>query len=260
MSGGSPVALRLHLGLVYLFLYGPILVLVALSFNQSGLPTTWTGFSTDWYVKLADNGPLLATLWNSLIVAAATTIISTAIGTLLAMGMEEKRRPPALEAIVAAPMIIPDIVLAVALLSFYTMLNFTLGLWSIVISHAVFNIAYVVAVVRTRLRNFDRSIVEASIDLGASEVRTFFRIVLPVIAPGVIAAALISFTLSFDEFIIAYFTAGAGTSSTTFPMKVYAMIRFGVTPEINAIATIVTGITFFLVFVAQRLQREELGR
>jgi spermidine/putrescine transport system permease protein len=260
MSGGSPVALRFHLGLVYLFLYGPILVLVALSFNQSGLPTTWTGFSTDWYVKLADNGPLLATLWNSLIVAAATTIISTAIGTLLAMGMEEKRRPPALEAIVAAPMIIPDIVLAVALLSFYTMLNFTLGLWSIVISHAVFNIAYVVAVVRTRLRNFDRSIVEASIDLGASEVRTFFRIVLPVIAPGVIAAALISFTLSFDEFIIAYFTAGAGTSSTTFPMKVYAMIRFGVTPEINAIATIVTGITFFLVFVAQRLQREELGR
>lgn len=260
MSSGSPAALRLHLGLVYLFLYGPILVLVALSFNQSGLPTTWTGFSTDWYVKLADNGPLLATLWNSLIVAAATTIISTAIGTLLAMGMEEKRRPPALEAIVAAPMIIPDIVLAVALLSFYTMLNFTLGLWSIVISHAVFNIAYVVAVVRTRLRNFDRSIVEASIDLGASEVRTFFRIVLPVIAPGVIAAALISFTLSFDEFIIAYFTAGAGTSSTTFPMKVYAMIRFGVTPEINAIATIVTGITFFLVFVAQRLQREELGR
>jgi spermidine/putrescine transport system permease protein len=260
MASGSPAALRLHLGLVYLFLYGPILVLVALSFNQSGLPTTWTGFSTDWYVKLADNGPLLATLWNSLIVAAATTIISTAIGTLLAMGMEEKRRPPALEAIVAAPMIIPDIVLAVALLSFYTMLNFTLGLWSIVISHAVFNIAYVVAVVRTRLRNFDRSIVEASIDLGASEVRTFFRIVLPVIAPGVIAAALISFTLSFDEFIIAYFTAGAGTSSTTFPMKVYAMIRFGVTPEINAIATIVTGITFFLVFVAQRLQREELGR
>lgn len=260
MSGGNPAALRLHLGLVYLFLYGPIVVLVALSFNQSGLPTTWTGFSTDWYVKLAANGPLLATLANSLIVAAATTVISTIIGTLLAMGMEEKRRPPSLEAIVAAPMIIPDIVLAVALLSIYTMLNFTLGLWSIVISHAVFNIAYVVAVVRTRLRNFDRSIVEASIDLGASELRTFFKVVLPVIAPGVIAAALISFTLSFDEFIIAYFTAGAGTSSTTFPMKVYAMIRFGVTPEINAIATIVTGITFFLVFVAQRLQREELGR
>jgi spermidine/putrescine transport system permease protein len=113
-------------------------------------------------------------------------------------------------------------------------------------------------VVRTRFRNFDHSIIEASIDLGASELRTFFKVTLPVILPGVIAAALISFTLSFDEFIIAYFTAGAGSSSTTFPMKVYAMIRFGVTPEINAVATIVTGVTFLLVFIAQRLQGQEL--
>ncbi len=253
-------ALRTHLWLVYVFLYGPIFVLVALSFNASGLPTAWTGFSLDWYAQLWSNGPILAALANSLLVAAVTTLVSTVIGTLLAMGMEERRRPASIEALAAAPMIVPDIVLAVALLSFYSVLGFTLGLWSIVISHAVFNIAFVVAVVRTRFRSFDRSIIEASIDLGASEVRTFFKVVLPVIAPGVIAAALISFTLSFDEFIIAYFTAGAGSSSTTFPMKVYAMIRFGVTPEINAVATIVTGVTFLLVFVAQRLQGEELTK
>jgi len=147
------------------------------------------------------------------------------------------------------------IVLAIALLSFYTLLNMSLGLHSIVLSHAVFNIAFVAMVVRTRLKNFDRSIVEASIDLGASEFTTFRRVTLPVIAPGVIAAALLAFTLSIDEFIIAYFTAGAGQGSTTFPMQIYAMIRFGVTPEINAIATIVIGFSFFLVLLSQRLNR-----
>ena len=153
-------------------------------------------------------------------------------------------------------MIIPDIVLAIALLSFFTLLKFTLGLHSIILAHVVFNIAFVCAVVRTRLKNFDRSIVEASIDLGAGACATFRRVTLPVILPGVIAAALLAFTLSVDEFIIAYFTAGAGPSSTTFPMQIYAMIRFGVTPEINAMATIVIGFSFFLVLLSQRLNRE----
>jgi spermidine/putrescine transport system permease protein len=248
--------LNAHLGLVYLFLYVPIVVLIVLSFNKSGLPTAWTGFSTEWYGKLIANPKILSAAGNSLIVAVASTVISTAIGTLLAMGLEDGRPNPWLDALVAAPMIIPDIVLAIALLSFYTLLNMSLGLHSIVLSHAVFNIAFVCMVVRTRLKNFDRSIVEASIDLGASELTTFQRVTLPVIAPGVIAAALLSFTLSIDEFIIAYFTAGAGQGSTTFPMQIYAMIRFGVTPEINAIATIVIGFSFFLVLLSQRLNRE----
>jgi spermidine/putrescine transport system permease protein len=251
--------LNAHLGLVYIFLYVPILVLIVLSFNKSGLPTAWTGFSTEWYGKLIANPKILSAAGNSLIVAVASTVISTAIGTLLAMGLEEGRPNPWLDALVAAPMIIPDIVLAIALLSFYTLLNMSLGLHSIVLSHAVFNIAFVCMVVRTRLKNFDRSIVEASIDLGASELTTFRRVTLPVIGPGVIAAALLSFTLSIDEFIIAYFTAGAGQGSTTFPMQIYAMIRFGVTPEINAIATIVIGFSFFLVLLSQRLNREAVA-
>jgi spermidine/putrescine transport system permease protein len=258
MMPRDPIRLWLnaHLGLVYVFLYVPILVLIVLSFNKSGLPTAWTGFSTEWYGKLIQNPKILSAAGNSLIVAVASTIISTAIGTLLAMGLEEGKPNPWLDALVAAPMIIPDIVLAIALLSFYTLLNMSLGLHSIVLSHAVFNIAFVCMVVRTRLKNFDRSIVEASIDLGASEFTTFRRVTLPVIAPGVVAAALLSFTLSIDEFIIAYFTAGAGQGSTTFPMQIYAMIRFGVTPEINAIATIVIGLSFFLVLLSQRLNRE----
>jgi spermidine/putrescine transport system permease protein len=258
MIARDPIRLWLnaHLGLVYVFLYVPILVLIVLSFNKSGLPTAWTGFSTEWYGKLLANPKILSAAGNSLIVALVSTAISTAIGTLLAMGLEEGRPNPWLDALVAAPMIIPDIVLAIALLSFYTLLNMSLGLHSIVLSHAVFNIAFVCMVVRTRLKNFDRSIVEASIDLGAGELTTFRRVTLPVIAPGVVAAALLSFTLSIDEFIIAYFTAGAGQGSTTFPMQIYAMIRFGVTPEINAIATIVIGFSFFLVLLSQRLNRE----
>jgi spermidine/putrescine transport system permease protein len=129
----------------------------------------------------------------------------------------------------------------------------TLGLHSIVLAHVVFNIAFVAAVVRTRLKHFDWAVVEASVDLGASALTTFRLVTLPIIFPGVLAAALLAFTLSVDEFIIAYFTSGAGPASTTFPMRIYSMIRFGVTPEINAVATIVMGVSFTLVLVSQRL-------
>ncbi|WP_119460936.1 ABC transporter permease [Rhodospirillaceae bacterium SYSU D60014] len=253
-----PIERRLlagHLGLVYLFLYGPILVLIVLSFNKSGLPTAWTGFSLEWYGRMLRNQAILSSVGNTLIVASVSTLIATSIGTLLALGIDRLRPSALLEGIVFVPMIIPDIVLAIALLSFFTLLNVTLGLHSIILSHAVFNIAFVCAVVRTRLRHFDKSIIEASIDLGASEFRTFRRITLPVIFPGVLAGALLAFTLSVDEFIIAYFTSGAGSASTTFPMQIYAMIRFGVTPEINAVATFVLGFSFLLILLSQRLNR-----
>ncbi len=249
-------ALAVHVWLVYLFLYGPIAVLVILSFNESGLPTAWTGFSTRWYGELFTDQSIISAVVNTLIVATASTLVATVIGTLLALGLEHGKPSIVLDGVVFVPMIIPDVVLAIALLSFYTLLNMTLGLHSIILSHIVFNISFVCVVVRTRLRNFDTSIIEASIDLGASQWTTFWRITLPVIFPGVLAGALLAFTLSVDEFILAFFTAGAGPSSTTFPMRVYAMIRFGVTPEINAIATIVLGVSFTLVLISQRLNRD----
>ncbi|MDE0390158.1 MAG: ABC transporter permease [Rhodospirillales bacterium] len=248
-------ALRAHAALVYFFLYGPIAVLVVLSFNESGLPTAWTGFSTRWYSALAGAADIHRAVLNTLIVAVSATAVATALGTLLALGLERLKPRAWIDGLMFVPMIVPDIVLAIALLSFYTLLEMTLGLHSIVFSHIVFNIAFVAVVVRARLRNFDKSIVEASIDLGASEVGTFWRITLPVIAPGVIAGALIAFTLSIDEFVIAFFTAGAGPSSTTFPMLIYSMIRFGVTPEINAIATIVLFVSFTLILISQRINR-----
>ena len=259
MTGGSVLVGRAILVAVFGFLYVPIAVLVLLSFNDAGLPTVWSGFSTRWYVSLVGNAQILSAAWNTLVVAVAATLISTVLGTLLALGIETRaRRSRSLEALIFAPMIIPDIVLAVALLSFFSWLDLTMGLHTIIVSHVVFDLAFVCAVVRARLKSFDHSIVEASRDLGASAFTTFRRITLPVIAPGVIAGALLAFTLSVDEFIIAFFTAGAGRSSITLPMQIYSMIRFGITPEINALATLVMAVSATALLVSQRLNRSTL--
>lgn len=247
--------LNIHLGAVYAFLYLPIIVLMVLSFNKSGLPTAWTGFSLEWYGKLAANPKILTSARNSVTVALWSTLIATTLGTMLALGVERAKPSAARDALLFAPMIIPDIVLAIALLSFFTLVKFTLGLHSIVLAHVVFNIAFVCAVVRARLKTYDWSLNEVSRDLGASAWTTFWRVTFPLIRPSVSAAALLAFTLSIDEFIIAYFTSGAGQGSTTLPMQIYAMIRFGVTPEINAMAAIVMGVSFIMVFAAQRLNR-----
>lgn len=250
--------LRLHLALVFGFLYIPIAVLMLLSFNQSGLPTAWTGFSLDWYVRLANSPDIISAAGNTIIVAVFSTLLATVLGTMLALGVARRKTSSALDALLFAPMVIPDIVLAIALLSFYSLLNATLGLHSIILSHVVFNIAFVCAIVRARLRHFDFAMVEASEDLGAPAFTTFRRVTLPAIFPGVLAGALLAFTLSVDEFIIAFFTAGAGASSTTLPMRIYSMIRFGVTPEINAMATIVMLFSFTMVFLSQRVDRNTL--
>ena len=166
-------AMLMILSAVFAFLYVPISVLFALSFNEGGLPTAWAGFSVKWYGELLNNQDILGAAWNTLIVALASTVMATILGTLLAVGVEIRRRKGRfLETIIFAPMIIPDIVLAIALLSFFSMLNVTMGLHTIVASHVVFNLAFVCSVVRARLKTFDWSIVEASTDLGAStEIR-----------------------------------------------------------------------------------------
>lgn len=246
----------LILGVIFAFLYIPISVLVGLSFNEGGLPTAWTGFSVKWYGALAGNNDILKAAGNTLIVALFSTVLSTLLGTLLAVGVETRRRNGKwLETIIFAPMIIPDIVLAIALLSMFSLLGVKMGLHTIVVSHVVFNLAFVCAVVRARLKSFDWSIVEASSDLGASTMTTLRRIVIPVLMPAIIAGALLAFTLSVDEFIIAFFTAGAGRSSITLPMQIFAMIRFGVTPEINALATIVMSVSVVALALSQRLNK-----
>ena len=246
----------LILGVVFAFLYIPISVLVGLSFNEGGLPTAWTGFSFKWYGALLENDNILRAAGNTLVVAIFSTVFSTLLGTLLAIGVEIRRRNGKwLETVIFAPMIIPDIVLAIALLSFFSLLGVKMGLHTIIVSHVVFNLAFVCAVVRARLKSFDWSIIEASSDLGSSTFTTLYRVVIPVLMPAILAGGLLAFTLSVDEFIIAFFTAGAGRSSITLPMQIYAMIRFGVTPEINALATIVMSVSVIALALSQRLNK-----
>ena len=252
----NPRLMLMILSAVFAFLYIPISVLFALSFNEGGLPTAWTGFSVKWYGELFRNKEIIGAALNTLIVALVSTFLATVLGTLLAIGVEIRRRKGRfLETIIFAPMIIPDIVLAIALLSFFSMLNVTMGLHTVIVSHVVFNLAFVCSVVRARLKTFDWSIVEASADLGASTPMTLWRVVFPVMLPAIIAGALLAFTLSVDEFIIAFFTAGAGRDSITLPMQIFAMIRFGVTPEINALATIVMTLSVIALALSQRLNR-----
>jgi spermidine/putrescine transport system permease protein len=237
--------------LVYGFLYLPILVLVVVSFNASEATSTWGGFSTRWYGEVLKSAELLNGLKNTIVVASAVTAISVVLGTLLAIGLERTMRSRALDSVLFLPAIVPEIVLAIGLLSFFTAIAVPLGLHTIIASHVVFDMIFVAAIVRTRLGYFDRSIEEAAQDLGAPRRATFFRITLPLIAPGIVAGALVAFTLSFDEFIIAFFTSGP--IARTFPIRVYSRIRFGVTPEVNAIATILLVVSFTLILVAVAL-------
>jgi spermidine/putrescine transport system permease protein len=241
------------MGLLFAFLYLPIVVLVALSFNASGLPTAWGGFSLQWYRDLVGNDELLEAIRNSLIIAGFVTAIATVLGTLLAIGLQRTVRSRVLDSVLFLPAVIPDIVLAIGLLSFFNLLRFTLGLHTIVIAHVVFDMIFVAAIVRTRLAYFDRRIEEAAADLGANPVTTFLLVTLPAILPGVIAGALVAFTLSIDEFVIAFFNSGP--TSVTFPIRVYAMIRFGVTPVINAVAAIVMVLSLATILIALTLTR-----
>lgn len=246
---------NIHAGLIYSFLYFPIIILMVFSFNQERINAVWTGFTFNWYETLFKDTELLNAVENSLLVGFFSTILSTIIGTLAALGMVRFRFPgkKILDAVLHLPIIVPDIVMAIAMLSLYVFINLTLGLFSIVIAHVSFNIAFVAVVVRTRLAGFDMDLEKAAMDLGATPFKTLRYITLPLIMPGVIAGALLAFTISWDDFMIAFFTSGVG--STTLPLKVYSMIKFGVTPEINAISTITLLFTMTLFFIAMRLLR-----
>lgn len=242
--------LRLPLYGVLIFLYLPISVLIFMSFNESDAPFTWTGFSTKWYSVLVNSPNILEGFQNTLIVAVASTIISLVLGTLLAIGLARYQKSSALEAVALTPAIFPDLALAIGLLALFTSLHLTLGLHSVIISHALFCMAFVTAIVRGRLAQIDSSLEEAAQDLGDSPVGIFFRVTLPSIKPALIAGGLLAFTLSLDEFVIAFFTNGPSTP--TLPIVIYSMVRFGVSPEINALATVVLLISALIVTIAQR--------
>jgi spermidine/putrescine transport system permease protein len=242
--------------LVYLFLYVPLLIVVVYSFNDSRLNAEWVGFTLHWYHVLFNDGDMLQAWANSLIIACTASIVATVLGTMAGIAMH-RYRPKLLPFMVLTPVAMPSILLGVSLLLFFIqVLNLTLGMLSIIIAHNTFCIGFVAIVVHARLAGMDDSLFEAARDLGATPWRTFRLVTFPLILPGVIAGLLMSFTMSIDDFVITFFTAGVGVS--TLPLQIYSMIKIAVTPEVNAVSTLLMLITLTLIVVASRFAPDAL--
>lgn len=239
--------------LTYAFLYLPIVVVVIMSFNASDSLFVWRGFSTQWYPAVLRDAAMMQGLANTLFVAVWVTALASTIGTLTAVGIHRYTRGALIRVFATAPALLPDLLLAIGLLGMFTLLSVPLGLHSVILSHTVFATAFVTAIVLARVASLDPSLEEASRDLGASAVRTFVRVTLPQLAPGIVAGALLSFTLSLDEFVIAFFTDAPTTP--TLPIVIYSTVRFGVTPEVNALASMLLFVSVLTVIAAQRLTK-----
>ncbi|MDH5411699.1 MAG: ABC transporter permease [Alphaproteobacteria bacterium] len=238
----------------FVFLYFPIVTLVAFSFNSYKRAFVWKGFSLEWYEKAFNNESLHEAFINSMHVAAVSTVVSTALGAMLGLALYRYWFPwkGTYEGIIHLPIVIPEICMAVAMVIFFWAVGIDLSLYTIIVSHIAFTIPFVAVVIRARMAGFDVSLEEASRDLGASEWQTFWFVTFPYMIPGLVAGALMAFVLSLDDFVITFFTAGVGDN--TFPVKIYSMLRFSVTPEVNAASTVLILITLSLTLVAMIMQ------
>lgn len=239
----------------YAFLYAPIAVLAALSFNRSRLSAEWGGFTLDWYLKAAANPLVLGSLRNSLVVALATTLVATTAATAAALAFNRHRfrRRGLIEGLITIPTVAPEIVLAASMLLLFAAIGLRLGFLTVILAHVGFTVSYAFVVVKARLAGFDGSLEEAAADLGAGPVRTFFRVTLPAILPAVMAAALLVFALSIDDYVVTSFVAGVG--ATTLPLQIYSMVKSGISPEINAVSTVLlvaTGLVLLAAFLIEQ--------
>lgn len=255
-----PTPLGLITAAVYLYLYAPIVALVILSFNSSRFSTIWRGFTWRWYALAWRDLDLIASLRMSVIVGLITTALSTVLGTAAALALARYRfkLKRIAEGLIFLPVIIPEIVLGFATAGLFGMAGIAFGIKTIVAAHVAFSISYVVFIVRARAAGLNPSLEEAAMDLGATRWQTFTRVTLPLISPAVISAALLVFTISLDDYVITSFVAGPGAA--TLPLKIYSMVKTGVTPEINAISTVLLVTTVALVFVSERLAAGRMSR
>jgi spermidine/putrescine transport system permease protein len=253
--------LGVEAGLVYLFLYVPIVVLVALSFNDSRYAIVWQGFTTQWYEQLLAGetvsrvNPEVAftALQNSVVIAVGTVLVSVVFGTMLALALDRYEFPgkSLFTGVVYMPLIIPSIVMGISLLLFFNIVGLTQGLGTATIGHVAFDISYVTVIVLARLQQFDETLEEAAMDLGAAELETFRYVTLPLIKPGIIAGALLGFAMSFDDFVVTFFIIG---NQNTLPIFFFGMVRQGITPGVNVVATVILLVTLAMIVFAQRVQ------
>ena len=256
---GPGLILALIVG--FAFLYLPILTLIAYSFNASRLVTVWGGFSTRWYGALLSNQPLLDAAWLSIRLAFVSATLATILGTLAALALARHGRfigRTLFSGMVLAPLVMPEVVTGLSLLLLFVAADVERGFWTVTIAHATFSLGFACIVVQSRLAGFDRSLEEAAQDLGATPFVTFWTVTLPLIWPAVAAAWMLAFTLSLDDLVIASFTTGPG--ATTLPMRLYSAVKLGVSPEINAVCTIMIGAVAVVVIAASLLlKREQLA-
>lgn len=243
--------------LVYTFIYIPVFILVIFSFNDQKANTNWVGFTTEWYIKLFHDSELLSIFGNTLMIAILSTILAVVIGTIGAVGLVRFnfKGKSIISNALYVPIVIPEIVLAVALLSIFSAINFPLGMITLILGHTTLTVPFVIITIKSRLSGFDQSIEEASMDLGANRKTTFLKVTLPMIMPGVMSGGFLAFTLSLDDLIISNFIAG--TKCMTFPVKVYSMVKSGVSPEINALTTILIGILLVGLLLSKVLKRKQ---
>ena len=259
---GPPHVAALVVG--FAFLYVPILLLVLYSFNASRLVTVWGGFSTRWYGELLGNQQLLDAAWVTLRVGIVSATLATLLGTLAAVALVRYSRfrgRVLFTGMVYAPLVMPEVITGLSLLLLFVAVGFDRGFWTVTIAHVTFSMCFVAVVVQSRLVSFDAALEEAAQDLGATPLVTFLTVTLPVIAPAVVAGWMLAFTLSIDDLVIASFTSGPG--ATTLPMKIYSQVRLGVTPEINAVCTLLVGLVTVAVVgasVATRRGEERRAR
>lgn len=234
----SNISKNIFIGFVFFFLFFPILVLIIFSFNDSKMNILFEGFTFDWYKNLFHNRDLIEAFGNTMIIAVVSTGISTIIGTISAIGLFKYKFPfkNLINGLIYIPIVIPEIVLGISLLSIYTLTRLELGMLTLILSHIAFSIPFVIVSVRSTLSKETTSYEEAAKDLGANDFIVFWKIILPVIMPGVIAGATLAFTLSLDDVVISYFTAGP--SSNTLPLYIYSMLKTGITPDVNALTTL----------------------
>ena len=243
---------KIYTALIFIFLYAPIVVMMVFSFNDSKLRGKWVGFTTNWYVELFQNPEIIAAVRTTLIVGVISTIIATAIGTVSAIGISELRgrKRSAILNINYLPVLNPDIITAISLMGLYGFLKMELGYTTMILSHIMFCIPYVVLSVLPAVETMDKNIVEAALDLGATPSYAIRKVVLPNIKNAIFSGALISFTLSIDDFAISYFTSGNGVSNLS--MTIYSMARRGINPSINALSTIIFVVVFIFLFLSNR--------
>ncbi|MCC0040400.1 MAG: ABC transporter permease subunit [Brucellaceae bacterium] len=246
----------------FTFLYLPIVLLVIYSFNESRLVTVWAGFSTKWYVELFSNQGLLDAAWVTARVAFISASVATVLGTFAALALTRYTRfhgRTLFTGMIFAPLVMPEVITGLSLLLLFVAIGLDRGFMTVTLAHITFSMCFVAVVVQSRLLSFDRSLEEAAMDLGASPATTFFQVTLPVISPAVVSGWMLAFTLSLDDLVIASFTSGPG--ATTLPMKIYSQVRLGVTPEINAVCTILIAVVATGVIAASIVnKRREVQR